>query len=379
MAAVESDGLGDAAAVADANLADQSAASTCGESWAVPDTSTADSLSQQQVATAIASICKTHGGPYQYLDAKLNLSATNDDKVDIRTRSLDKYAAFLWATFPERDDTYYQHDSLMPAVKEDDFASTPPTCVHITSLGFMLQCSVKPPPGTLVCEDLTGQYMTDGFQTSAEPLRVVQPESIAHLGLQCLWSASDDAAHLGLPLSTFSLGYVKGFARITTLHAILYWLWENGIDIEACLPKLHSSILQIWVYHNPRESKMHEALKNMKVSCAGSIRRAPNVIAITQMIRNVCLTSTCDWQNFVRQWNTQSAAGFKIAGARASSLRLHFEHVSTELSGVMLDHVQDLGYGNCVWSDDNMSTKKLYPPYQFQARGKLRLALGKYN
>ncbi len=46
--------------------------------------------------------------------------------------------------------------------------------VHIASLGFAADCSLKPPLGTELFCQVAEQYLQDGFLTSGEPLLVVQ-------------------------------------------------------------------------------------------------------------------------------------------------------------------------------------------------------------
>lgn len=40
-----------------------------------------------------------------------------------------------------------------------------------------------------------------------------------------------------------------------------------------------------------------------------------------------------------------------------------------EVLSSILAHVGELGWTNCVWGDENLATKKLYPNFQFTAKG----------
>ena len=117
---------------------------------------------------------------------------------------MNSFIEWLWDYFPEADDTLYQHDTLFTPVLEGDMATTQATCVHVSALGFLKGCSLKPAPGNKICWDLTEQILLDGFTSGQQPLQVFQPESAAHLGVATPWTSEGGA------LQAHSLGYVKG-------------------------------------------------------------------------------------------------------------------------------------------------------------------------
>ena len=312
----------------------------------------------------------TYGSPGQYLNACLGMGLANPEKDDIDKSVVlqDENAAWLWATFPEADEIYYHHDSLMPPVKEEDMAHTTPLCLHVASLGLAGEASLKPSPGHKLVEELVDLILVNGFETASEPLRASQPDALNQKGLAILWPVLQGK----MPLETFSIGCIKGLARTQVLHMILMWAKKERVDLVYVAPKIFTSVCQgIFAHYNPQDSKMEEALANMKISCSGSIRRAPNVLTVTKMIRELTLTAALtDYQIFTRTWNQRAARGFQIVGQRATSLKLHFENVTPELSLIMLSHVQKFGYENSVWSDDNQSSKKIYPGHNFHAKSK---------
>jgi len=85
-----------------------------------------------------------------------------------------QYLVHLWEAFPERDDLFYQRAPQIAAVKEKDLGAVLPVVMHIAGLGFHGDCSLKPPPGTILSQQLAEQILTDGFCTSGEPLLVCQ-------------------------------------------------------------------------------------------------------------------------------------------------------------------------------------------------------------
>ena len=69
-------------------------------------------------------------------------------------------------------------------------------------------------------------------------------------------------------------------------------------------------------------SRVDEALRNMKLSRRGSLRKATNTIQCVFMIRSLMIFGLADTMTFVRQWNAMSARQFQIVGKRAQTLKL---------------------------------------------------------
>jgi hypothetical protein len=207
------------------------------------------------------------------------------------------------------------------------------------------------------------QYLTDGFETAGDPLFVTQPETLWNQGLVRLWDCPE-------PLATASLGYMKGMARTNTLLSFLHWCMESHIDLKDVHSKLHRTICKIYVHHQIMDSRMDEALKNMKISCKGSLRKPPNVISIAGMVRSLFEVGMRDFGAFVRKWNAMSGRQHQIIGQRAVSLRLLFETAPPFVVDLIFDHVLLLSWESCAWSEDNMSSQRLHPRYQFPATSK---------
>ena len=81
-----------------------------------------------------------------------------------------------------------------------------------------------------------------------------------------------------------------------------------------------------------------------------------------------------DYQEYVRRWNKNSARTFQISGQRATSLKLLFECAPLAVVSCILGHVGRLSFSQCVWTDDNLSSKRMYTGHQFSAKGKKWLA-----
>jgi hypothetical protein len=286
--------------------------------WAEPPLCP-DSAKTEFVEKAIRELgvlSKLSGGPANYLQEQMPDPSHQSD-----------FATFLWNTFPEADDALYHHSGPLPNVSDDDLSHALPVCVHVAALGYHKNCSLKPPPGSSLFGQLTEQILMDGFLTSGDPLLVVQPTM--DCGLVQLWPPEVVGSE---PLRTASLGYVKGMARTSSLLMLLHYCFKNSVDLKTVHPQLYTSVLKIFVHHMPSQTKQDEALKNLKLSARGSIRKMANVIQIAQIIKNLCEHGMNDFTGFVRKWNQMSGRSHQIVGRRAMSLKLLFEQAPEDSS-----------------------------------------------
>ena len=224
-----------------------------------------------------------------------------------------QFAQYLHDTFAEENDRAYHTDARIPPTTESEMGSVPPVLVRIFCLGFERDCSLKPPAGRTLFSQLIEQILLDGFVSSSEPVLVLQSRS------------ADPKLPQFCGLATFSLGYLTGVARASSLLALLHVIFKSGIDLSTTHPTLHNSCCAIHVHHVEQPSKMHEALKNMKLSARGSIRKMTNVIEITVMVKNLYTHGLNDFALFVRMWNQMSGRAHQIIGKRALTLKLLFE------------------------------------------------------
>ena len=193
--------------------------------------------------------------------------------------------------------------------------------MHLTTLGFDVDCSLKPPPGRDLLCSLIEHFLQDGFVTASEPLLIVQsrpPKSFENLPVF-------KPSLKGGDLPTFSLGYLKGFARVSSLMAFLFKVFELKLDLKKVHEKLYNSLLVVSVHHVAQSTKMDEALQYMKLSSRGSLRRMTNVIQMVMMIKNLYSYGMTDFSLFIRKWNLLSVKAHQIIGRRAVTLKLLFE------------------------------------------------------
>ena len=247
------------------------------------------------------------------------------------------YLEYLLCVFPQLDDHFYSEERTLPSVTEEEKADTPPLKLHISKLGYAIECSLKPYPGNDIFELLIEQYLMDGFVTSGDPLFVVQPFELE--------TNLIDVPTEPLQLAPFSLGYQKGMARTVSLHALLVLCWQKALDLRALHPVLHKSIQLIHCHHTPNANKMDEALANMKLSLRGSIRKMVNVVQLAIMVDRLCKYGMRDFAVFTRKWNQMSGRSHQIIGKKALAMKYLFEvcskdnHIEIEKLIYYLSHV----------------------------------------
>eukprot|EP00438_Fugacium_kawagutii_P022435 Skav232862 [mRNA] locus=scaffold2451:162468:166474:+ [translate_table: standard] len=292
------------------------------------------------------------------VDAELHRTGGAVQYLREKAAELVPFGEWLWSTFPEKDDCLYQRKAGLPACREEEAAQGPPLVVHVAALAFDQTSSLKPPPGISQVLSLIEQYLQDGFVTSAAdcgPLLVLERIGGNKQEKPDLWQ---DRVGLDEPLLPFSLGYLKGFTRAVSLLFLLHRLWKKEIDVADELPRLFETVSRVHCLHVKQESRLEEAMANMRMSCRGSLRKATNLIQAVIMVTNLHAMGAGDHMSFIRKWNSQAARQFQFVGKRNAAL-----------DSILL-HVSKLGWEECCWTDDNLSTKKLYPKYQFPSRSR---------
>jgi hypothetical protein len=225
-------------------------------------------------------------------------------------------------------------DTGLTQISESDMAQSLPLAVHVGALGFRFDASNKPGPGREVFGGLMDQYMADGVITGSEPLIGTQTMT-APEGVTIPWSGT---------LVPFSVGWIKGLARSTTLLAALHRFWKLGIKIKDHNPRFHDSVMVIYMHNVHAPSKMDEALLTMKLSSRGSIRKKTNIIQTVAIIYSLYEHGLSDFAIFIRRWNAMAARSDHIIGKRAMAVKLLFESIPRALLNRILDHVNHTGW-----------------------------------
>ena len=104
-------------------------------SWANPEDGDALSIFKKEVMVAMEYIGSRWGGPAQYLRSEIR---------DIE--AINSFSRWLLDTFPLCADTYYNCEQNIPAINEEEMAMTLPSIIHVSTLSFSMDASIKPYP-----------------------------------------------------------------------------------------------------------------------------------------------------------------------------------------------------------------------------------------
>ena len=77
------------------------------------------------------------------------------------------------------------------------------------------------------------------------------------------------------------------------------------------------------------------------------------------------------------RWNQQSTKQHQIVGKRLMALRLLLDTAPAEALKSILEHVSALSWADCVWCEDTLCNKKIYPKHQFPSKSKRWLVRNK--
>ena len=163
---------------------------------------------------------KENGGTMQFLQTRY---PTKESKVE--------YAKKLWEAFPPMDTAYPLLCEDPPACREEDRMKGHPgdnVCFHLAQIDFSEQASFRGPPALRTCCLLADEILTDGFVTKGDPLLVTCKQYLKGSidNVTAPWPAQDQ----GKPtMPAFSMGFVKGMARICTLHTLVTLILDDDI------------------------------------------------------------------------------------------------------------------------------------------------------
>eukprot|EP00959_Pyramimonas_sp_CCMP1952_P455239 9471258-Pyramimonas_sp.AAC.1 len=172
-----------------------------------------EEATKDSIMNAMQTLCTTHGGPRNYLQ---KMYPGKRERVD--------FANAIMKLLPMSQDTTYHLGGAMPV---DTFN------LHLSYFSFHDLASKKAPPGEALTMELVDQYLTDGFRTIGDPIKVSR---------DCLsndfigsFEPSWPTPGVEFPLKVQSVMYVKGQARVLTALALVSLLIEDGVQAEKLL------------------------------------------------------------------------------------------------------------------------------------------------
>ena len=124
-----------------------------------------------------------------------------------------------------------------------------------------------------------------------------------------------------------------------------------------------------WIHSNLREypNPEEQTFDSFKLSTRGSIRQAPNVISWVITLGKLAKAGDKDVGVILRQWNQTSAKHANINGNKGQAVKNLLELCSEDTLNIVVESVSRWGWDLCPFSEDALSSKKLYPGQHFKS------------
>jgi hypothetical protein len=172
---------------------------------------------REKLGEAFNSAVKQHGGPMQFLMHRYP-----------NTQTKEQYAKRLWQEFPPLDSHPPHLGWPVPSVAETERTANSEVVLHLAQFDFSPAATMKGPPGLRTATLLADDILTSGLITVGDPVLVVCPLSETSGTVPSPWPAHD----AGKPTSeAFSMGYIKGAARICTLHVLVTLCLDDNLPL----------------------------------------------------------------------------------------------------------------------------------------------------
>lgn len=130
----------------------------------------------------------------------------------------------------------------------------------------------------------------------------------------------------------------------------------------------------IYVFHVQLGSRREEVFGNFKMSARGAIRNPPSPVTWVFSLERLALEcSETDSAAVIKVWNGQASKAQQLTGAKAVSVK-HILEMPPLAKTKLMDHVAAVGWESCAWTEDALSSKKLWPG--FKPRGTSKAPVG---
>ena len=174
---------------------------------------------RDHVGVAFAKAVKQFGGPMQYLQHRYPDTAAKG-----------QYAQRLWAEFPPQETHQPYLAEPLPSCQESDKGSNVPGAdliLHLAQLDFSMACTMKGPPGLRTSLQLADEIISSGFISMGDPVCVTPLPQTCNV--QRPWPVEDAGEKT---MEAFAMGYVKGAARLCTLHVLVTLCLDDNVSFS---------------------------------------------------------------------------------------------------------------------------------------------------
>ncbi len=126
-------------------------------------------------------------------------------------------------------------------------------------------------------------------------------------------------------------------------------------------PTLYTTVKKIFCYCLTMPDRRAQMFLNFRLSNRGSIRKPPHVFSWVFSLEILMKENgDADATNVIKVWNTEASDNSQLVGSKATAVRLVLTMplpAKTEIR----TYVGLVGWDNCPWNEDALSSKKIYP------------------
>jgi hypothetical protein len=169
---------------------------------------------RDKLGDAFSSNVKKFGGPMQFLANRYK------DK-----KAKEEYGQRLWKEFPPLDNRAPHLEWPLPTVLDSERTTNSEVVLHLAQLDFTSAATLKGPPGLRTSLLLADDILTSGFITVGDPL-LVNPLDREIEGVPGPWGVDQALS------DAFSIGYIKGAARMCTLHMLVTLCLDDELPLH---------------------------------------------------------------------------------------------------------------------------------------------------
>ena len=113
-------------------------------------------------------------------------------------------------------------------------------------------------------------------------------------------------------------------------------------------------------------SKLQEVLYNFKISIRGSLRNGPSIVTWVPTLQSLRAVGENDVAAIIKKHNTAIPKNGQLLGPKAVAVRNLLDVFPVRAWNVVEAHVQELGWQQCCFSDDCLSSRKVLPGYTWR-------------
>eukprot|EP00971_Amphidinium_carterae_P018033 355577-Amphidinium_carterae.1 len=149
--------------------------------------------------------------------------------------------------------------------------------------------------------------------------------------------------------------------------------YDEGLSLKKVRPQLWQSLRQIHAYNTEWKTLKDQIFSNFAISCAGSIRRAPNVSSWCHALTCMKNAGENDKDTIIKAWNSRAISSQKLQGgkwglvcpqppiSKYTAVKMLLDNASEDILELIQTCVSTHGWENCPWSDDTFACKKIWP------------------